>query len=96
MMELKISLFCTGLFVAMNGRDMILVPVANWLSHYLPEIVRKPLFECLICMASVWTLVYWLVFVRDFWAELPLTLFMVAGINAIISVAIKPLFDGEE
>jgi len=88
-----ISLFCTGLFVAMNAKGMLLVPVANFLSTYLPEWICKPIFECLVCMSSVWTVVFWTVFVqKDYWHIIP-AMFIVAGLNTIIYALINVLFD---
>lgn len=90
-----ISLFCTGLFIAMNGKDMLLVPAANFLSSQLPEWLCKPLFECMVCMASFWTVAYWIVFMRYDWHLILVYIPIVAGINGIISAVIKPLFDEE-
>jgi len=90
---LLVSLFCAGLFTACNGEKMLLVPVANWLSKHLPEYFRKPLFECLSCMASMWTIVAWCIFIRVHWWMLLFAIPVVCGINIIISSLIKPLFD---
>lgn len=91
-----ISLYCTGLFIVMNGENMLLVPVANFLTSKLPQWICKPLYECIVCMASFWSISYWFLFVREDWHLLIPFMFIVAGINGIISAILKPLFDEEE
>jgi hypothetical protein len=64
----KLFLFCTlssfmscGMFIAFNGPNMILNSVAFYLDLRCPAWLRAPLYECLSCMASVWTIVLWLI-----------------------------------
>lgn len=90
---LTVSLFCTGLFVAMNGKGMVLVPLANFLSVHIPEWLCKPLFECLTCMSSVWTVYAWLYMVKGISFKLLACIVVVAGLNSIIAVILKPMFD---
>lgn len=93
---LLVSLFCTGLHIIMNFDEMLLVPVANFLSTHLAEWICKPLFECLPCMASVWSVVLWLVWKGSLSFTVLFVMFVVCGMNGIVSSIIKNLFDGEE
>ena len=93
---LLVSLFCTGIFIVMNGEDMLLVQVANFLSSRLAEWICKPLFECLPCMASIWSVVLWLAWQRSLSFTLLVVIPIVCGMNGIVSSIIKNLFDGEE
>jgi hypothetical protein len=74
-----ISLSIFGLHYAMNGDGMILNIVPDLL-FWLPEFIRKPLFECVVCMASFWSLVFW--FFLDF--NLIITILAVAGLNSLL------------
>jgi hypothetical protein len=74
-----ISLSIFGLHYAINGEGMIfnfLVPTLE----KLPSLIRKPLFECVVCMASFWSCAFW-VFI-DF--NLAVTILAVAGLNSLL------------
>lgn len=90
-----ISLFCAGLFIVANANGMLLVPAVNLISRYIPEWARKPLFECLPCMASFWTVVFATICGTITW-WLPVQICIVCGMNSIISAILKPMFDEEE
>ena len=74
-----ISLSIFGLHYAMNGERMIFSIIPELL-FWLPEFIRKPLFECVVCMASFWSLVFWLFL--DF--NLIITILAVAGLNSLL------------
>lgn len=61
--------------------------VLSWMKpalYRLPQFMRKPLFECLICMSSFWTLVIMLIYGMDlFGIRTILVMLMVCGINVI-------------
>lgn len=79
------SLCVMGLYAAM-GEGMIL----EWLQKFLERIsdnstlrpLRPALYECPICMASIWGTVFWLILGAPiFWI---LYVFAVAGLNYVI------------
>ena len=91
MIELKISLICLAISVCINWDGMILY----WLKRYLerlPVLLKKPLFECLICMSSLWTIVYYIVFGLPF-VQLPESILIVCGINTLLSIIIEKFTD---
>lgn len=57
--------------------------------------ICKPLFGCLMCMSSVWTLFFFLVFGIDWWNILFL-IPIVAGINSIINSLIINIIPDED
>lgn len=76
---LIISLSIFGIHYSINGEGMIfnfLVPTLE----KLPSLIRKPLFECVVCMASFWSCVFWLFI--DF--NLIITILAVAGLNSLL------------
>jgi hypothetical protein len=76
-----ISLSIVGLYAAtLNG--MILYRPAQWLKGHLPLWVWKPVGGCMICMASVWSVVAWGLGACCI-VELPVVVLMVAGLNAL-------------
>lgn len=83
---LTISLITIGIH-ASTWDGMILQPIREWLdwklSNKYGKYIKKPLYDCLICMSSVWTVLCF--FAIDFnIAELPLLVLIVAGINTIL------------
>jgi hypothetical protein len=74
-----ISLSIFGLHYAMNSDGMILNYIPQLL-HRLPEYLKKPLFDCVVCMASFWSCVFWIFF--DF--NLVVTILAVAGFNSLL------------
>lgn len=90
-----ISLIITSIHVCtLDG--MILAKPTQWLGDMLDRwnlsILRKPLFECLICMGGIYTIaLYPIIFGWD-WAIAPV-MFGVIGLNAIISSLIVKLYE---
>lgn len=71
------------------------------LEPYTPTFFRKPLFDCIICMASIWgTLIYFGYFHRfrfDFtWDNYLMTILCVGGLNTLIAGVIALAHDCEE
>jgi hypothetical protein len=94
---LCVSLSCVGLYIAFNGPGMIFNSLANWLTIHLPEYVRKPLFDCLTCMGSFWTLLWWVAvfgFTFNWW--LPFCVFIVVGTNAIATLFVSYIIEEDE
>lgn len=62
-------------------------------AHRTTLTICKPLFGCLICMSSVWTIVIWLIDDHSFML-IPMML-VVAGLNTIIVSIIKDIMPYE-
>lgn len=82
------SLAIQAIYICIHWEGMVLNFAQPWLID-LPEWLGKPLCNCVICMASIWTLFFWTVFVQTvslkfFWAVL-----IVAGLNAILGQLIE-------
>ena len=88
-----VSLFCVGLFTATNGQGMILIPLARYLTIHVSEFVRKPIFECLPCMSSIYAIIFWCVLMRANWFMLVPCIFVVCGLNTLFASLIKNLFN---
>lgn len=56
----------------------------RWYGSYLPKTLRKPLYQCLPCMASLWSVPAILVYSVPI-IEIPLMIIAVAGLNGLIS-----------
>ncbi len=61
------SLFCVGVYKA-SEPEMILEPVRNLIYKIVTnEYLRKPLFGCVYCMASIWgTIAYILLYLLGY------------------------------
>ena len=83
------SLICWGIYYA-TFPGMILHPIAKKAAENLPEWVTNPLFDCIYCMASVHS---YLFFTLDlplyYW---PLYVFALCGLNGWT----KNLFDVQQ
>lgn len=73
---------CFGIYKAVSP-GMILFPVKHYGDLWLPEWVRNPLYDCAICMASVWSLIT--AFYFGFHWNLILVIIATAGINYILT-----------
>lgn len=85
-----ISLVCVAIHVMVNWPGMIL----SWLEQYLfrlPSWLRKPTYECLICMSSVWTAVLWFPLGGDLSPIIFIQMLIVAGINVVPAILIPTL-----
>ena len=78
-------------------KGMIFYPIAQKLHDALPEKLRKPLFECPICMTPWWGIV---IYIIGHYTDLPefgeltfqrviFTVFTAAGINTILLIVNK-------
>lgn len=78
---------------ALFWEGMILFPVARIL-NYLPLVMRKPLFECMICMSSVWTVLMLYCFNMPIMRlQTIVVMLTVCGINVILDSVIGYLRD---
>ena len=85
-----LSLIITAVHVT-TWEGMIFNRPAEWLGEVFDKfgisILRKPIFDCLICMGGVWTLVLDpLLFGWDWWVLIDML--AVIGLNTLISAAI--------
>lgn len=97
------SLAIAALHYMIIWEGMFLFPLKKHLQH-LPLLIRKPLFECLFCMGSIWGAIsLFFVFKLQFNEYFILCLFAIAGMNLLIELfvtlfekAIKYLMAKEE
>ena len=80
------SLAIAALHYMIVWEGMILYPLKKHLQK-LPRLIRKPLFECLFCMASIWgTASLFFVFKLQFNEYFIFNLFAIAGMNLLIEL----------
>lgn len=86
---LTVSLICAGLHVASwegNVFGGVRAFLATWLDRAVGKkwsrYIQKPLWDCLPCMASVWTILFT-------WSIDPWLILAVCGLNSIIERIIK-------
>ena len=80
------SLAVTALHYMIVWEGMILYPLKKYLQR-LPLLIRKPLFECLFCMSSIWgTASLFFVFKLQFNEYFIFNLFAIAGMNLLIEL----------
>jgi hypothetical protein len=106
---LKISLICTAAFASTwkgmifhKPVQWIEAKIISFCQFFIRkmDVARqagiafcKPLFGCLVCMSSFWTLLYWLIF-GGF--NPVIMILLVCGINTIINAVIAPIIPDEE
>lgn len=82
------ALCVLGLYAAM-GEGMILHWMEKALIHITDNKVLRPirpaLYECPVCMASIWGTTFWLVIGGSFGAAWVIYVFGVAGLNYVLS-----------
>jgi hypothetical protein len=87
---LCVSLACTLIHIAFTWPDMILYDFEKTvLHHHLPEWFRKPLYECMICMCSLWTIFFWTLYLKPITVELLFAMMITGGINAVICIGLN-------
>lgn len=73
-----------GVFIAM-GEKMILEPLKNVLSRYIPEPFGHPLYSCPRCMVSVWgTATVLALGICPVWYTLPVYWILACGLQELI------------
>lgn len=96
---LEISLIITAIYVSMWD-GMIFSSVKVWVSNLIDKLLpakaafmfKKPLFNCLICMGGIYSLIiYPILFGFDI--NILKTMLEVIGINAIIAGVIALLYE---
>ena len=83
---IEISLIITAIYVCLSD-GMVLSPIRVYVSNFLDkiglELLKKPLFDCLICMGGIYSLIlYPILFGLDI--DMFKTMLIVIGINSLI------------
>lgn len=87
---LIISLVCIAIHVMVTREGMILSSLEPYLFR-LPYWLRKPTYDCLICMSSFWTIVLWFPLGGDLSPTIVIQMLIVAGINVVPAILIPTL-----
>ena len=87
---LTISLIITAIHVSMWD-SMIFAKLSLYLQR-LPRWTHKPLFECLICMGGIYTVLLYPILYGFDW-NLITTMLQVIGINTIIVALISKMYE---
>lgn len=79
-------------------QGMIFGKLRMWLDGWLPEVIQKPLYDCIICMSGIYTVGIWLFInlpelsfteiLQNWYPKLKaimLLIAMVGGINTVLS-----------
>lgn len=89
------SLIITAIHVT-TWDGMIFHSAAEWLGQFLDimgvSVLRKPLFECLICMGGIWTFAIYPILYGISWNVVPVAV-AVIGLNTIVSLVICKLHE---
>ena len=105
---LTVSLACTAIHVAVTWDGMALKFIKRgywWVWNYIDPCKRtgpisvfiaKPLFDCLICMASFWTVFFWLCYIKPITFELLFAVLITCGINVVIRCIINQMTERNE
>ena len=97
---LKISLITIALYKCFQ-EQMIFYKIGLFIENSfnklfgsgLSEWLRKPLYMCVLCMSSFWTLALspYFIYIKNqlIWADVPETIFIVCGINTFFYYFMK-------
>jgi len=81
---IQVSLACLAIHVSIAHQGMIF----NWLYEPAKTLtsdwLAKPLFDCLTCMGSFWTLLFWAVYLKPFGFDLLFSILIIVGLNKLI------------
>lgn len=90
-----ISMIVTAMHVC-TWEGMIFHNIAEGVGEFLDAIklsvLRKPLFECLICMGGVWTCFWYPILYELNWHLIPVAIGVI-GLNTIVSLLICKLHE---
>ncbi len=84
-----VSLACTIIHIAVTWDGMVLNFIGKWHGERIEKMPSvawfyKPLFSCLICMCSFWTIIFWLLYIKPITFELLFAILITGGINVVI------------
>jgi hypothetical protein len=85
------ALAITAIHVIITWPDMILNSFYKPALQLTPSWLQKPLFDCMICMSSIWTTVFWFITGHHLSLKWPFVVLITAGINALICVLLEKL-----
>lgn len=92
-----VSLACLSIHTVITRPGMVLYFAYPHLNSRLPEWLKKPLFDCLICMSSFWTIFFYFILhpvLKSPITDLGVCICVVAGINIIICAILENISDG--
>lgn len=87
------SLSILAIYVCINWQGMIFNGALPYLERYTPAIIKKPLYECLICMSSIWGGSIYLVYFGKLSPDIIEAILIIAGINTLLCVVLDKLTD---
>lgn len=71
-------------FYALFQEPFILYKLGDWMRYLLPKFITKPLFDCMVCMASVHGTLFYVIFVRGTLIEWVVFCVSVCGLSFIL------------
>lgn len=91
-----VSFICIAIHIIFTWKGMLLKPVGDWLDLRLNKYIKKPLFTCPMCMASYWTLMYWLIIQGEISILTFVMMLTVCGINTLLNTLIYALHESDD
>ncbi len=91
--SLSVSLATLALYVCIHWPGMVLHKLKPLLQLYVPAPVKKPVYNCLVCMSSVYTTIAWLLTYGTIQWQLLWAVLIVAGINTLLCLTLENLTD---
>lgn len=91
-----VSFICIAIHIIFTWKGMLLYPVGKWLQLRLNKYIKKPLFDCPMCMASFWTLMYWLIIQGEISILTFVMMLTVCGINTLLNTLIYALRENDD
>ena len=89
---LTISLIITAIYASLKD-GMIFFNIRLWLEKTFPNWLHKPIFECLICMGGIWTLILYPILYQCIEINTIFVMLQVIGLNVIITNLISKMYD---
>lgn len=83
-----VAFICIAIHIIFTWKGMLFYPVGKWLQLRLNKYIKKPLFDCPMCMSSFWTLMYWLYMGAPICDITFVMMLVVCGINTLLTSAI--------
>lgn len=83
-----ISLITIAIHICFTWKGMIFYTIGKWLQLRLHKYIKKPLFDCPMCMSSFWTIVFFVSFFGFIGWTTFVVMLMVCGINTVLNTFI--------
>lgn len=87
------SLSILAIYVCINWPGMIFNRALPYLEEYTPAFIKKPLYECLICMSSIWGGSIYLIYFKSLHLDIVWAVLIIAGINTLLCLLLEKLTD---